>query len=240
MAKEFKTKIIAHRGASSEAPENTLSSFKRAIALGVDAIELDIYLTKDDVPIVYHDAVFGRTSNGHYLKTSSDFTYDELQHLDAGSWFHSTFANERIPMLEEVLNLIEGKIPLMLEFKKQPRPAKQVVDGIFKILKKYPEKFLIGSFDPKLIAEVIKSHGDYPVIGIVEDGDYLKIFKEMGVKHFALSFELLSEELIHGLHEEGCEVWTFTVDSPMFAAYLSKIPVDGIITNNPARLKAVL
>lgn len=233
---KVKTKIIAHRGASSEAPENTLTSFKRALALGVDVIEMDIYLTKDGVPVIHHDDVFGRTIGGEFLRKATDLHYKEMQYLEAGEWFHPKFKGEKIPSLEEVLDLLDGKVELMLEIKKHPHTPDKVVEGIFKILKRYKQKQLIGSFDPKIIGQVMKTHPEYPVIGIAEDSAYVQMFLDLGVKHLALSFELLSEIAIKHFQKSGIKIWTFTVDTPEFAKYLASIPIDGIITNHPALL----
>src|SRR5713226_3973035 len=93
--------VIGHRGASGHAPENTLASFKKAVALGATFIETDLHLSRDARLVAIHDATVNRTTNGQGVV--HDMTLAELRRLDAGSWFGSEFAGERIPMLEELL-----------------------------------------------------------------------------------------------------------------------------------------
>ncbi len=93
--------VIAHRGASGNAPENTMAAFKKAVALGANFIETDLQLSRDARFVAIHDATVNRTTNGQ--GTVHDMTLTELRRLDAGSWFGSEFAGERIPTLEEIL-----------------------------------------------------------------------------------------------------------------------------------------
>ncbi|PYU46700.1 MAG: hypothetical protein DMG53_11330 [Acidobacteria bacterium] len=93
--------VIAHRGASGNAPENTMAAFKKAVALGANFIETDLQLSRDARLVAIHDATVNRTTNGQ--GTVHDMTLTELRRLDAGSWFGSEFAGERIPTLEEIL-----------------------------------------------------------------------------------------------------------------------------------------
>lgn len=108
--------IIAHRGASKYAPENTMAAFKIAYDDGADAIETDVHLTKDFVPIIMHDEDVKRTTNGKGL--IKDLTYNQISSLDNGSWFNKSFSNERIPTLEKFLQWAYKKnIRINLELK---------------------------------------------------------------------------------------------------------------------------
>ena len=107
--------VVGHRGAPSRAPENTLASFETALALGVDAIELDVHLSRDAHLVVIHDQNLARTTNGQGLV--HEHTLAELKALDAGSWFAPAFAGERIPTFEEVLGRIGQRVPLQVEIK---------------------------------------------------------------------------------------------------------------------------
>ena len=95
--------VIGHRGASSEAPENTMSSFVRSLELGANGFEFDVQLTSDGVPVVIHDAMLDRTTTGSGPVLAA--TLDEVQALDAGAWFDASFAGERVPLLDDVLGL---------------------------------------------------------------------------------------------------------------------------------------
>lgn len=233
-------KVIAHRGASKEAPENTLSSFAKAIPIGVDAIEMDVHLTSDGVPIVIHDGIFGRTTDSAYLKRTIDLTAKEVKTLDVGAWNQERFKGEQIPTLEDVLRLVNGSVRMMVEIKKDNSPPKQIVQAVLENLKNYKGPVIIGSFSPEIVQEVMKKAPEYPVIGILEEPHMLAEFRKMQVKHLAIWFPLLSAGLIQQLHDEGIEVWTFTVDNPGLAKHLASIKVDGIITNDPRNIKQVL
>lgn len=230
-------KVIAHRGASKEAPENTLIAFAKAISIGVDAIEMDIHLTSDGVPIVVHDGIFGRTTEGAYLKKTVDLTFEEVQSLDAGTWFGDAFNEERIPALDEVLQLSQSNVRLMVEIKNDNSSPKDLAQAVLSSLQNINIPVVIGSFDPLIIEEIQLNGPEFPVIGIVEDRQMLEKFRRMPVKHMAIWYPLLSAGLIQQLHEEGIEVWTFTVDNPGLAKYLASLGIDGIITNDPRKIK---
>ena len=101
----METKIYAHRGASKYAPENTMPAFQLALDMNADGIETDVQLTKDGVPILIHDEKLKRTTTGSgYVK---DYTLEELQQLDAGSWFDATFTGTKLITLEQLLQWIK-------------------------------------------------------------------------------------------------------------------------------------
>jgi glycerophosphoryl diester phosphodiesterase len=109
-------KIVAHRGAMSERPENTMSAFHRAVDLGADIVEIDLRTSKDGHLFILHDEALDRTTNG--AGSSADFTMEELQELDAGSWFNPAYAEERIPAFEEVLGWAKDyEVELLLDLK---------------------------------------------------------------------------------------------------------------------------
>ncbi|MDF0725666.1 glycerophosphodiester phosphodiesterase family protein [Cytobacillus sp. S13-E01] len=106
---------IAHRGASAFTPENTFSAFNKALEMNVDYIELDVQMSKDRHLVVIHDKKVDRTTNGNgFVK---DFTLAELKMLDAGSWYHEDFVDEKIPTLQEVLSTFGDKVGLLIEIK---------------------------------------------------------------------------------------------------------------------------
>ena len=107
--------VIAHRGDTAAAPENTLAAFTAAIDAGADGIELDVHPSRDGAPVVHHDYYLERTTNGSGLVT--DHTVAELRALDAGAWFDERFAGESVPTLEEVLSLAAGRVRLEIELK---------------------------------------------------------------------------------------------------------------------------
>ncbi|HZM63751.1 MAG TPA: glycerophosphodiester phosphodiesterase family protein, partial [Candidatus Saccharimonadales bacterium] len=117
--------LIAHRGFSSKAPENTVAAFDLAFNSGFTNIELDVQLTADGTPVVIHDGTVDRTTNG--IGSVASMTYAQLAELDAGSWFDRSFEGEKVPSLEAVLGRYAGKIHLHLELKsEQPDLAQNV------------------------------------------------------------------------------------------------------------------
>ena len=99
--------VIAHRGASAYAPENTLSSFRLAVEMKAEMMELDVSLSKDGIPVVIHDETVNRTTDAN--GAVSDFTVDELKVLETGAWFSEDFAGEPFPTLKEVLSEVKGE-----------------------------------------------------------------------------------------------------------------------------------
>lgn len=229
------TTLIAHRGASSEAPENTIKAIKRAIELRVECIEMDLHLTKDGIPVVVHDSALTRTTNikeaGHDVE---QLTLNEVKELDAGSWFSSEFAGEKIPTLQEVLELERHGTKLMLEIKKGALPADELTARILSFLPEEDASIIVGSFEPEIVRSLQDSK--YALIGIIEEVSYIQTFLDMGLKHLAIWSRILDPRLMDYLQREGVIVWTFTVDDIQTANLLRSLGVDGIITNDPQGL----
>lgn len=112
---EEKVLVVAHQGASIVAPENTLASFRKALDMSADALELDVMLSKDGEVVVIHDTLVDHTTDGS--GNVSDLTLAELKELDAGSWFAPEFSEERVPTLQEVMSLARGRALLEIEIK---------------------------------------------------------------------------------------------------------------------------
>jgi glycerophosphoryl diester phosphodiesterase len=136
-------RVVGHRGAAGRAPENTLASFEAAAAIGVDAIELDVHLSRDGHLVVIHDQNLARTTNGQGLV--HEHTLAQLQTLDAGSWFDPAFAGERIPAFEEVLVRFGPRVALQVEIKGK---TEGVTEATLAALRKHDllDSVLITSF----------------------------------------------------------------------------------------------
>lgn len=124
-------KVIAHRGASAYAPENTLAAIDKALELGTDAIEIDFRQTKDCALVAFHDASVNRTTNGR--GDIADLTFAQVRQLDAGSWFGQAFKGEQIPTIDEVVNRVGKRASLILELKEAiddcPSPVEKAVEA---------------------------------------------------------------------------------------------------------------
>lgn len=229
------TDIIAHRGFSAEAPENTLTAIKRAVELGVDCVEIDLHLSKDGVPVVIHDSALTRTTNIQRPMRVEHLTLEELKELDAGSWFSAEFAGEKIPTLQEVLSIDRGSTKLMLEIKKGLLPAKDISAQILSHISSPDPSIIIGSFEPEIVKAVQEAWPS--LIGIVEEPPFINSFIELGIRHLAIWSKIIEPRLIQSLQEKGICVWVFTVDDSKIGKFLHSLGTDGIITNNPKKLQ---
>jgi glycerophosphoryl diester phosphodiesterase len=227
-------KIIAHRGASVEEPENTLASIARALELGVDYIEIDVQLSQDGVPVVLHDNTLCRTTNAppvhHVRQTASS----KIKHFDAGSWFHGVDTLHRIPTLEEVLALDFGSTGLMIEIKDDQNH--DLSSAVFQLLKEnFVKKFVIGSFSPESLAYF---HGQFPLldlIGIIDGFENANLFHKLNIRKLAVDHEAVQAEEFRELSRQFEELWAYSVDDKRRADELAALGVRGIITNDPRR-----
>jgi glycerophosphoryl diester phosphodiesterase len=159
--------IVAHRGASGEQPENSLIAIEKAIQQGADMIEIDIQITADNEVIVFHDDYLGRTAPGN--NKISEVNFEDIKNLDAGTWFSEQFKDEKIPLLNEVIDLINGKAYLLLELKsyKDPNFAEK-----FQFIKEllYERDFipmtLLASFDYNLLKRIKNDNKNFNTAGI--------------------------------------------------------------------------
>lgn len=140
--------IFAHRGACKVAPENTLPAFEAAIRVGADGVELDVQYSSDGSLVVIHNSALDKTSNGKGRVTAH--TLAELQKLDAGSWFGPEFANTRIPTLDEVLDLLRGKLLINIELKAFSATSKQLGIDVVQVVRQHgmADQVVISSFNP--------------------------------------------------------------------------------------------
>jgi len=232
------TLIVAHRGLSSLYPENTLISFKKAVELGVDMIELDVHWTKDRELVVIHDSSINRTTDGK--GKVNQLTLKELREYSAGRWFSEEFEEEKIPTLQEVFELVDKKTKLQIEIK-QPGIEKSLIDLIeeHKIL----NNVLCGSFNLKSIIEVRKLNPLIPTLFITSSFDLEKMKKVLlteGINMVAIDFNGLSLSLLRACHSYGFVVDAWTVNEEKKMKEFLEMGVDLITTNYAQRLKKLL
>lgn len=237
--------LIAHRGFSAEAPENTLASFRLALEEKPAYIEFDVQSSKDGVPMIFHDETVERTTNHKTPLAFSSLKQDELQKLDAGAWFSERFKEEKIPTLVDVLNLPLDKTGLMIELKETPDQPDNFPEKVLQTLKSHPIKtgqnpYIIGSFSSKLLDAVHALSPHQPLIGIAETTEQLEDWIARKYKLVALHQSLITKDLIELLKKKKMVVWAFTVDSQDLAMQLRDFGVKGLITNHPRSLKKVL
>jgi len=221
---------IGHRGACGYEPENTLLSFKKAMELNVDMIELDVHVCKSKGVVVMHDDDVDRTTNGQgYIKEK---TLDELKTLDAGK-------GERVPTLEEVFKLVNRKTKINIELK-GPKTAKPVYELIRKYLKNgwsYKD-FIISSFDLPVILEFNKLNPKVKtgiIIGKAQNNlkEFLAKLNTYSI-HFPFSY--INKEIVDYIHKKGMYVFAWTVNLKKDIQRMKKIGVDGIFSDFPDRI----
>ncbi|MEM6262207.1 MAG: glycerophosphodiester phosphodiesterase family protein [Bacteroidota bacterium] len=244
------TVVIAHRGASGTAPENTLSAVKRALEMGADQIEIDVHLSKDGEVIVIHDPTLERTTTG--TGTVEEHTLQELKKLDAGTWFSEKFTGEPIPTLEEVLDMIDGKAVLLIEIKHGKQHlyegiSQKVIERVRK--KKAASWVIIQSFETEVVEECIELAPDLevhklivtniPLLPLYTDGKlrFGSPFSFKGIKGLNPYHKTLSKRFVRKAHKKGWKVFTYTVNEEKAIQRCRELGVDGIITNFPERVK---
>ena len=146
--------LIGHRGAAGHAPENTLTSFRRAIDMGATMLELDIHLSRDKELIVIHDHDISRTTSGNGLVES--MTLAEIQQYDAGSWMHSDFQGEKVPTLQQVMEFTRQEISLNIEVKTGEQIHIGLVDKLLEMISQYDaaNQIVISSFHREYLREI--------------------------------------------------------------------------------------
>lgn len=243
--KSKNVQIIAHRGASNVAPENTLSAVQKALEFGADMIEIDVHLSKDGQLVVLHDETLERTTNG--IGKVSDYTLDELKLLDAGSWFNKGFEGEEIPTLTETLELIDGRATCLIEIKwgddPYPNIGKKVAEEI--INASAVDWTIVQSFESSYLTNI---HKNYPQIhlGKLLIGSwqwpipfYLDYKLHWGsyqppahIKWVNFHYKRTTPAFIKHLHSKGVKVGVFTVNSKAEIIKQGNMGVDAVISNN--------
>ncbi len=232
--------VIAHRGASAEAPENTLAAFRRALEIGVDGVELDAHLSADGEPVVIHDPRLGRTAAGSGMV--KDHTLAQLQGLDAGRWFGERFAGERIPTLAEALETLRP-VRVIVEIKNGPIFYPEIAERVVNIVRASGHGAVtISSFDHPVLRDVKASAPDIStaVLYTARPVDPVRLARDAGATILHPNWVYVTPDLIAAAHAAGLRVETWTVDEPAHLAHILGTGVDGVMTNHPERLRAIL
>lgn len=225
------TEVTAHRGASVDYPENTMSAFAGASELGADWIELDVQQTKDGRIIVIHDTNFKRTAGVN--RNTWELTYDEVSGLDAGSFFGEAFAGERIPLLEEVVEFAkENLIKLNIELKPTGHETdfeKTVVDIVTE--HDFLEQCVITS-QVYHVLENVKDYNPDAVTVYVMSLAYGDITALEAADHFSVEAANVTESLVTKVHGEGKQLYAWTVNTETSIRKMVELNVDNVITDN--------
>lgn len=221
---------IGHRGACGYKPENTLSSFAKALEIGVEMVELDVFLCKSGELVVFHDHYLSRMTNGNgYVEEK---TLDELKKF-------IIYENETIPTLSEVLDLLDKKVAVNIELKGK-NTAENTADLICKYLLKgwQAEQFLVSSFNH---LELLKFKTILPKIriGVLNKGmsfGFEMVLKELSPYSVHLQADFVEKNQIETLHAKGLKVYVYTVNVISEIKRMRLLGVDGVFSDYPDRI----
>ncbi len=236
--------VVAHRGFSEIAPENTLAAYRLAIEAGADMAECDVYLSSDGVPVLLHDANLKRTTGRDAPITSLPLS--EIKKLDAGSWKSPKFAGERIPTLVEALKLVHNHLRFVIEIKQQGM-EQEVIAAIHEAGVK-PEDVMIFSFHRDVVEKIAKAQPRLPTTWLISgmpceaSARRAKIAQALEARSTAIGLPLdrVDPAIVRLAHESGLLVFVWTANDPADMRYLRRIGVDAIITNRPDVLLKIL
>jgi glycerophosphoryl diester phosphodiesterase len=236
--------IIAHRGASKEAPDNSRAAFDAALRHGVAGIEFDVQLTLDGVPVIYHDRTLSRVGGGR--RRISDFSLKELRAFDWGSWFDSSFAGAPLMTLDGVLRRYGRRTSLFLEIKSRRQDrlsgrsdvlTAKVLSAVRNTLPKESlEGVFLLSFDPGvLVTAARKEPGWNYILNIESPDDWSRGNRPRGVRLHAccLPVARLTPAFAHRLHRDGLQVMTYSCNTPRQALRALRARADTILTDDP-------
>jgi glycerophosphoryl diester phosphodiesterase len=231
--------VIAHRGASSYAPENTFAAFDLAMRMGVQHIELDVEATSDGHIVVIHDDTLNRTTDGSGPVTNH--TLATLQALDAGSWFGTQFAGERIPTFTEVLSRYKGRVHIHTEIKGRSTYLSQRTADLVQ-QHGMGDHVTITSFQKARLEEIRVYAPQLATSWLVpEVGDaVLTQARNLGLRQICPRANMVTADLVNRLHAEGFVVRAWGVATEALMQQVVQAGADGMTVNFPDKLIAYL
>ncbi|MBN1122871.1 MAG: glycerophosphodiester phosphodiesterase [Anaerolineae bacterium] len=225
--------LIAHRGAAGLAPENTLAAVRLGLDHGAECVEVDIQQTKDGRLIVLHDATVDRTTNSS--GAAADLTWDTIRLLDAGSWFSRAFAGESVPLLDQVLDLVEPTEATLVIEVKEPERSPGIVENLINSLHRYNavQRVMIISFDHEWLVEFNHTVPDVAT-GMVftwprgkKAGEHTVLFD------YRWTGVLIDPTLVRRVHRQGRQIGVWTVDHVWQMKLMRWLGVDAVTSNRP-------
>ena len=248
--------IIAHRGASAFAPENTLAAFQLAIDVGAEGVEFDVHLTKDGVPVVIHDDDLRRT--GMRSERVADLKADELTKVDIGSWFNTKypdlaspkFAKQRVASLTDVLDLLKDFVGLIfIELKCDEGNCRDLVSAVCEVISEAPRlpQMIVKSFKLGAIPEIGHRLPNVTTAALFgsEIMHYLRrreyliaLAREFGADQLSVHYSLVTPRLCKLAADAKMPLTVWTVDDPVWVMRRRNLSIRAVITNDPARMLA--
>ena len=223
--------VIGHRGAKGHVAENTLASVKKALALGVDGVEIDVFRCATGELVVFHDKTLDKlTDAAGYIE---DLALDSIQKI-------SVLGREPIPTLEEVIDLVAGKIVLNIELKGSQTaiPTASILDSYFSAGKIHPNEVFISSFNWEELALFYNENKNVPIAILTEDDPLDAIAVAKSLNAFAINpdFRSLTANNVRKIHQEGLKIYSWTINEKEDIERIKSLGVDAIITDFPERI----
>ena len=243
-----RTEVVAHRGASGDAPENTLAAAVEALAQRADSIEVDVRRTADGHLVLLHDATLARTTDvervfpARALAPVGSFTLEELKRLDAGSWFGPEFAGERIPTFAEFVDRVGGRAGLLVELK-DPASYPGIEKEVAAELGAPRPGVVVQSFDHEAMGRFAEVAPDVPAGWLFDSRPTdarLDEAASAGVTQVNPSFRVTDAALVDAVAARGMETGVYTVNEEADMRRMLDAGVDRIITDRPGVLRGVL
>ena len=232
------TQITAHRGSSLRAPENTMAAILAAVEDHADYVEIDVQLTADDYVVLGHDATLKRVAGVN--RSISSMTLDQLKEIDVGSWFSTDFREEQVPTLEEVMEYSKGRINLNIEIKSVGKDS-VLPDKVVELIRSHgmQEQCVVTSTSLNYLRKV-KSLMPELRTGYIISAAYGDFYSDEAVDFISIRSGFVSESLVTTLHEQGCGIHVWTVNSKSEMERMLVLGVDNIITDKPAEVRSVI
>jgi glycerophosphoryl diester phosphodiesterase len=230
-------RLIAHRGSSAHAPENTLAAMREAARRGARWVEIDVKLTRDQRPVIIHDDRVDRTTNGTGLVAA--LTFEEIRALDAGSWFAPEWAGEKIPTFEELLDTVLAcDLGLQVELKPTPGDDVETAEIACAVLKdKWPKgrgRLFITSFSVRALARAARLLPDVPraFAVVVPPQDPVALLEEVGCQILHVTADLLEDADLARLDASGVEFAVATINDRKTADRLIAAGVQTVLSDH--------
>ena len=237
-------RIIGHRGACGYAPENTIESIRTASDMGVKWVELDVKLTKDGIPVIFHDDTLDRTTNGY--GPVADITYEDLRQLEAGSWFSDGFTGIKIPTLDEVIEeLIEMDLGLNLEIKPCPGREKETAEIALDHLSRVwddHDKLIVSSFQHVSLETAMDVARDWKRGLLIDEWpeNWKDLADYLDVSTVHCNGNTVEREQVEDIIDLDLPVLCYTINDPQKARELQSWGVDSFFTDVPDVIEEAL
>ncbi|PKM93852.1 MAG: glycerophosphodiester phosphodiesterase [Firmicutes bacterium HGW-Firmicutes-1] len=229
--------IIGHKGTAVYAPENTISAINKAIEMGLNHVEIDVQLSKDEEVVVIHDYTLDRTTNGKGAVRNT--TLADMKCLSAGGWFGEAYEDEKIPTLDEVLCVLPEDVTLNVEIKNIARERGNIEERVLELIEKHKiqDQVIISSFDHVSLKKV-RTMNETIRIGVLIYAYWLDPWSQLEVsrlKPYSIhpAIEYLDKEFVIEAKKRGYAIFPYTVNSREEYSYCIELGVDGVFSDYP-------